>query len=96
MYALFSTVDLTLQSYIYILIANVTFSWLYAFNIINPHNHFVHMIGTLLFQATEPVLRPIRRVLPNLGAIDIAPVVVFLVIYFIRTLIWHTICPIFL
>jgi len=96
MYALFSTIDLALQIYIYILVASAVFSWLYAFNIVNPHNPVVRMIGNFLYQATEPVLRPVRQVLPNLGAIDISPIVIFLGIYFIRIFMWNTIYPIFL
>jgi len=95
MYALFSTLDLALQIYIYILIASAIFSWLYAFNIVNPHNPIVRMISSFLYQATEPVLRPVRRILPNLGAIDISPVFVFLMIYFIRSFMWGTIFPLF-
>lgn len=95
MYALFSTIDLALQIYIFILIASAIFSWLYAFNVINQHNQIVRMIGSFLYQATEPVLRPVRRILPNLGAIDISPVIVFLAIYFIQTFMWRTIYPMF-
>lgn len=93
MYALFSTIDLALRIYIYILIASAVFSWLYAFHIVNPHNHVVRMIGSFLYQATEPVLRPIRRILPNLGAIDISPVVVFFIIYFIQLFMRNTVFP---
>ncbi|RCL02018.1 MAG: YggT family protein [Candidatus Tokpelaia sp. JSC189] len=96
MYALFSTIDLALQIYTFILIGNAVFSWLYAFDVINQNNQVIRMIGTLLYQATEPVLGPVRRILPNLGAIDISPVIVFLVIYFIQIFIWRTIYPMFL
>jgi len=92
-YALFLTIDLVLRIYIYILIASAVFSWLYAFNVVNPHNAIVRMIGHFLYQVTEPVLRPIRRILPNLGAIDISPVVVFLFIFFIRAFLRIYLAP---
>ncbi|RCL02775.1 MAG: YggT family protein [Candidatus Tokpelaia sp. JSC188] len=93
MYALFSTIDLALQTYTCILIANAIFSWLCAFNIINQHNQAIRIISIFLYQTTEPVLRSVRRVLPNLGAIDISPIVLFLIIYFIQIFMWRTIYP---
>lgn len=71
------------------------FSWLYAFNVINSRNQFVNAIGSFLFNVTEPVLRPIRRVLPNLGGIDISPIIVLLIIFFIRSFMWNTLYPMF-
>ena len=69
------------------------FSWLYAFNVVNPSNQFVGMIGNALYRMTEPVLGPIRRVLPDLGGIDISPIVLLLAIFFLRQLLWTTIAP---
>ncbi|WP_273719975.1 MULTISPECIES: YggT family protein [unclassified Bartonella] len=88
-YALLQVIDLILDIYIDILIANVIFSWLYAFNIVNARNRFVVLIGSFLYRLTEPVLSRIRQFLPNLGTIDISPVVVFIIIYFIRMFMWR-------
>ena len=93
MLALFRTIDLALDIYTWILIASVIFSWLFAFNVINGRNQFVGMVGDFLHRATEPVLRPIRRILPDLGGIDISPIVLLLIIFFIRQLMWTTIVP---
>ena len=70
--------------YIWILIGAAVLSWLVAFNVVNPYNQIVRTIGETLHRLTEPLLRPIRSVLPNLGGIDLAPMVLILVIYFIR------------
>ncbi|UXT23306.1 YggT family protein [Agrobacterium tumefaciens] len=93
MLALFQTIDLALNLYTWVLIASAIFSWLYAFNVINSRNQFVNAIGSFLFNVTEPVLRPIRRVLPNLGGIDISPIIVLLIIFFIRSFMWNTLYP---
>ncbi|KQQ34195.1 MULTISPECIES: YggT family protein [Rhizobium/Agrobacterium group] len=93
MLALFQTIDLALNLYTWILIASAIFSWLFAFNVINSSNQFVDAIGRFLFNVTEPVLAPIRRVMPNLGGIDISPIIVLLIIFFIRSLMWTSIYP---
>ncbi|SCB60305.1 YggT family protein [Rhizobium aethiopicum] len=95
MYALLATIDLALQIYIWILVGSAIFSWLYAFNVINSHNQFVNQIGTFLYNITEPALRPIRRFLPNLGGIDISPIILLLIIFFIRMLLATSVAPIF-
>lgn len=93
MLALIQTVDLALGIYWWFLIASAIFSWLYAFNVVNSRNQFVNTIGTFLFRVTEPVLAPIRRILPDLGGIDISPIIVLLIIYFLRQFLWTTIAP---
>ena len=93
MLALFQTIDLALNLYTWVLILSAIFSWLYAFNVINSSNQFVSAIGSFLYNVTEPALRPIRRVLPNLGGIDISPIILLLLIFFIRSLMWNTIYP---
>lgn len=95
MLALFQTIDFALEIYIWFIIASAIFSWLYAFNIVNPRNQFVAQIGTFLYKVTEPALRPIRRFLPDLGGIDISPIVLFIIIYFIRRFMWLSIAPLF-
>ena len=87
MRALFLVIDLALEIYIWIVIAAAIFSWLVAFHVVNTRNQVVGMIGEFLYRITEPVLRPIRNLLPNLGGIDISPVVLFLIIIFIRYVI---------
>ena len=84
MIPILNTVMFALNIFIWILIANAIFSWLYAFNVINTRNQFVSMIGRALHHMTEPVLRPIRRFMPNLGGLDLSPIVVFLAIFIIR------------
>jgi len=93
MRALFLVIDLALQIYIWIVIAMAIFSWLVAFNVVNTRNHVVAMIGDFLYRVTDPALRPIRNVLPNLGGIDISPVILFLIIVFIRYVIALYILP---
>src|SRR5215207_9324416 len=88
MRALFLVIDLALQLYIYILIAAAVLSWLIAFNVVNTRNPVVASIGDFLYRVTEPVLRPIRSVLPNLGGIDISPVILILGLLFLRNLIF--------
>ncbi|MDC7785794.1 YggT family protein [Rhodoplanes sp. TEM] len=76
-----------LTLYVYILIASAVLSWLIAFNVVNTRNQAVSVIGEFLYRITEPVLRPIRRVMPDLGGIDISPVIIILVIFFIQSVI---------
>jgi YggT family protein len=83
---LFNTV---ITLYIYVLVANAIFSWLVAFNIVNARNGIVATIGDFLYRATEPVLAPIRRRLPNLGGLDIAPVVLIIGLIFFRMLVFE-------
>jgi YggT family protein len=78
-----------------VLIGSAIFSWLYAFNVINSSNQFVNAIGSFLYNVTEPVLRPIRRIMPDLGGIDISPIIVLLIIFFLRSLLWTSIYPLF-
>ena len=93
MRAFFLVVDLALQLYIWIVIAMAIFSWLVAFNVVNTRNPFVAMIGDFLYRITDPVLRPIRNMMPNLGGIDISPVILFLIIIFIQKVIEFYILP---
>lgn len=87
MTALLITIDLVLEIYMWILIASAIFSWLAAFNVVNTRNQFVASVGTFLFRVTDPVLAPIRRRLPDMGGIDISPIIVFVLIFFLRQLV---------
>ena len=86
---------IALQLYTYVVIASAIFSWLYAFNIVNPRNQIIGMIGQVLYNLTEPVLRPIRRFMPDLGGVDISPVVLLLGIIFIQMIIQNNLMPLF-
>ena len=84
---------LILDIYIWLLIAAAVLSWLVAFNVVNSRNQFVAMIGDFLYRITEPVLRPIRNLLPSLGGIDVSPVVLILIIILIKDIIVRYIYP---
>ena len=73
--------------YTWIVIASAIFSWLYAFNVVNPRNQFVGAVANALYRLTEPALRPIRRILPDLGGIDISPIVLLVILFFLERLI---------
>ena len=75
---LLRSILLVLDIYIWLLIASAVLSWLVAFNVVNTRNQLCRMIGEFLYRITEPVLRPIRNLLPNLGGIDVSPVVLIL------------------
>ena len=70
--------------YFYIVIANVIISWLVAFNIINTYNQFDAMILYATRRLTDPLLNPIRRFLPNLGGVDVSPIVLILLLLFVQ------------
>jgi YggT family protein len=93
MQALFLVIDLALHLYIWLLIAAAVLSWLVAFSVVNVRNPVVAAIGDFLYRITEPALRPIRRRMPDLGGIDISPVILILIIIFIRYVIALYILP---
>jgi len=75
--------------YVWLLIASVVMSWLVSFNVVNTRNRVVYVISDFLWRITEPPLRPIRRVIPNLGGIDVSPVVLILALMFLKNLIYE-------
>ena len=85
--AIFGVLDLLLRVLSYIIIAQAIISWLVAFNVINTHNDFVRSFLAALDRLTEPLYRPIRRILPDFGGIDFSPLVVLLLIYVARILL---------
>ncbi|QEL24903.1 YggT family protein [Bosea sp. F3-2] len=93
MRAVLDVVLLALQIYVWLLIASAVLSWLIAFNVINTRNQFVSTVWDSLYRITEPALRPIRNMLPNLGGIDISPIILLLIIYFIQSVIVRYIYP---
>ncbi len=73
--------------YTWIVIIQVVLSWLVAFNVINTSNRFVYMVGDFTHRLTEPALKPIRNFLPNLGGVDISPVILIIGLFFIKKVI---------
>ena len=93
MLALIQTLVLALDLYWWIIIASAIFSWLYAFNVVNSRNAVVGTIGNFLFRATEPALAPIRRIMPDLGGIDLSPMILILLLYALRIFLWQSLLP---
>ena len=83
-----------LEIYSFIVIANVIISWLVAFNVLNTQNRFVYSILELTYRLTDPILNKIRRFLPNLGTLDISPVILLLLIWFIEMCMKLYVAPI--
>ena len=84
MIAIFYLVLQVLKLYSYVVIANVIISWLIAFNILNTQNRFVYSILEMTYKLTDPILNKIRCFLPNLGSLDVSPIVLLLLIWFIE------------
>ena len=93
MSALVYLVNAILSIYVWVLIIWVIVSWLVAFNVINTYNRFVAMLMDFLYRVTEPALRPIRRILPDLGGIDISPLILILLVQACRILFNDSIVP---
>lgn len=85
--AIFWLFDTVINLYTMVIIAQVVLSWLVSFNVVNTRNRFVFMIGDFLHRATDPVLKPLRKILPNLGGLDISPIVLILGLIFVRRLL---------
>jgi YggT family protein len=85
--ALFQIADMLLQVLMWIIIIQVIISWLFAFNVINPHSGGVRSAIDALDRLTAPIYRPIRRILPDFGGIDFSPLVIILVIQILRKLL---------
>ena len=93
MHSLILLIDAVISIYMWMLIISVIMSWLVSFNVINTSNQFVYTVGNFLHRITEPVLRPIRNIVPNLGGIDISPVILILLLIFARNLMWEYLAP---
>lgn len=93
MRAVLDVVMLALDIYKWLLIISAILSWLIAFNVLNTRNQFVSTVWDMLYRITEPLLRPIRNMLPNLGGIDISPIILLLGIFFIQSVIVRYIYP---
>ena len=94
MVALFFLALQILKIYSYVVIANVIISWLIAFNVLNTQNRFVYTFLELTYRLTDPILNRIRRFLPNLGTLDISPIILLLLIWFIEMCMKLYIAPI--
>ena len=87
MIALLRIVEVLLNIVWWIIVVQAILSWLLAFNVINQSNDFVRSVWTALQRMTEPLYRPIRRVLPDFGALDLSPLVVLLILYILQTIV---------
>ncbi|MDJ0387854.1 YggT family protein [Roseomonas sp. E05] len=93
MYAVFWLIDQAIGLYVWALIIAAVFSLLIAFNVLDTRNRFVWAVSDFLYKLTEPALRPIRRFLPNMGGIDISPMILILLLYALRIFLWTTLWP---
>jgi YggT family protein len=89
-------INTIIEIYVWLLIGQAVLSWLLAFGVINRYNRTVSVIGDFLYRITEPLLRPIRSVLPNFGGLDISPIILILILYFLRILIDEDLAPVLL
>jgi YggT family protein len=96
MIAVIATLNFIINIVWFLIIASAIFSWLYAFNVINTRNEAINMIGRSLYQVTEPLYRPIRRFLPSMGGLDLSPLVVLVILFFIQQLLNTTIANLLL
>ena len=87
MYALLATLSMILTLVWWVFLIMIIMSWLINFNIINTGNRIVDAIWRIVNQVTEPILKPIRRVLPSMGGLDLSPIVVFIIIFFLQSFI---------
>jgi YggT family protein len=93
MLALVKVILVIIEIYIWLLVAMAILSWLIAFNVINTRNRFVATVIDFLYRITEPVLRPLRRIIPTIGGIDITPAVLILILFFVQQLIYDNVVP---
>lgn len=93
MYALYTFFTFVFSTLIFLLFTYIILSWLVALNVVNTHNRFVNMVGQGLHQFFEPMLTPIRRVLPAFSGLDLSPLVLLIAIYVLRALILQDILP---
>ncbi len=87
MYALLATLSMILTLVWWVFLIMIIMSWLISFNVINTRNQFVATVWRIVNAITEPILRPIRRVIPPMGGLDLSPIVVFILIFFLQNFI---------
>jgi len=83
-FAAFEVIEIALNLYIWVLITGAVISWLVAFNVINMHNRFVQSVSDFIHRVTEPALRPIRKILPPMNGLDLSPIILIFIIYFLQ------------
>lgn len=88
LYPIFWVIDQLLSLFLIVLIVRIIMSWLTAFQVVNMRNNFVRIIHDISYRITEPVMRPIQRVIPAVGGLDLSPIVIFLGVYVIRMYLW--------
>ncbi|BAF89315.1 MULTISPECIES: YggT family protein [Azorhizobium] len=93
MRALLDVILIVLQLYVWVLIISAVLSWLVAFNVVNPYNQLVRTISEIVYKLTEPLLAPLRSVLPSIGGLDLSPMVLILIIFFLERVIAYYIYP---
>jgi len=95
MYAVFATIYLILDVLWFFVIVSAILSWLLAFGVVNRHNQVVGTIWQILNSVTEPLLRPIRSILPHINGIDLSPILLLIAIFFVRTFLQTSVQPMF-
>ena len=93
MRALLDVILIVLQLYVWVLIISAVLSWLVAFNVVNPYNQLVRTISEIVYKLTEPLLAPLPSVLPSIGGLDLSPMVLILIIFFLERVIAYYIYP---
>jgi YggT family protein len=89
MYSVLMLIDRIIDLYVWVIILSAVLSWLVAFDIVNMRNRFVYLVGDTLNRLTEPVYRPVRRFLPDMGGLDLSPLIVILGLWFLRDIMWE-------
>ena len=92
---LIQVIIIVLDLYKWVLIVSIVLSWLVAFEIVNMRNRYVYIVGNFLNRLTDPALRPIRRFMPNLGGIDLSPIVLFLAIWFLQRVLQNVLVSLY-
>ena len=93
MKSIFILLDSVITIYLWIIIINAILSWLVAFNILNTQNRFVFSILDATYKMTDPALNKIRRFIPTFGSIDVSPVILILLLMFLRNIIFEVFAP---
>ena len=89
MYSVLMLIDRIIDLYVWVIILSAVLSWLVAFDIVNMRNRFVYLVGDTLNRLPEPVYRPVRRFLPDMGGLDLSPIIVILGLWFLRDIMWE-------
>ena len=89
MYSVLMLIERIIDLYVWVIIVSAVLSWLVAFDVVNMRNRFVYLVGDMLNRLTEPVYRPVRRFLPDMGGLDLSPLIVILGLWFLRDIMWE-------